>query len=70
MNSTNNPPIIIMNRRYEYQKLLDIIPDIKAISSAWVINVIPADIGWFIQIKIVDVIINAVKVVEMQRVVY
>lgn len=57
MNSTNIPPTMIMNRMYENQNLLYIIPLIRHIIVVWISSIIPMASGCFICVKISLVII-------------
>lgn len=56
MNSTSIPPIIIMNKMYENQKLWDINPVMVEIRTAWISSVNPIDNGWDKNINMIDII--------------
>lgn len=56
MNNTNIPPIMIMNRMYENQKLCDSNPVIIAIRIAWISKVKPIDRGCLRNIKVNDIV--------------
>jgi len=57
VNSTNIPPIMIMNRMYENQKLLYIVPLIKHTMIVCISNISPMAIGCFICVNIILVIV-------------
>ena len=57
INSTNIPPIMIMNRMYENQNLLYIFPLMIHTIVVWISNISPMAIGCFICVKISLVIV-------------
>ena len=57
INSTNIPPIIIMNRMYENQNLLYNVPLMRHTTVVWISNIIPMAIGCFICVNISLVIV-------------
>jgi hypothetical protein len=59
INSTSMPPIMIMNRMYENQNLLYIVPLTRHVSTVWTSNIIPIARGCFICVNISLVIIPA-----------
>jgi hypothetical protein len=52
INSTSIPPIMIMNRMYENQKLLYIVPLIKHTNVVWISSISPMARGCFICVNI------------------
>lgn len=56
MNKTNIPPIIIINKMYENQKLWESNPVIMAIRIAWISKVNPIDKGCLRNIKVNDIV--------------
>jgi len=52
INSTNIPPIMIMNRMYENQKLLYIVPLIRQIIIVCISSISPIAMGCFICVNI------------------
>lgn len=59
MNKTSIPPTMIMNRMYENQNLLYIVPLIRHTSIVWASNIIPIAMGCFIWVNVILVIILA-----------
>jgi hypothetical protein len=59
MNSTNIPPTMIMNRMYENQNLLYIVPLIRHTSIVWMSSIIPIASGCFICVNVILVSILA-----------
>lgn len=57
INSTNIPPIMIMNRIYENQNLLYIVPLIRHISVVCIRSINPIAIGCFICVNISPVVV-------------
>lgn len=57
MNNTNIPPIMIMNRMYENQNLLYIVPLIRHTIVVWINNIRPMARGCFICVNISLVIV-------------
>lgn len=57
INSTSIPPIMIMNRMYENQNLLYIVPLIRHTIVVWINNIRPMAIGCFICVNISLVIV-------------
>ena len=57
MNSTSIPPTMIMNRMYENQNLLYIIPLIRHIIVVWISSISPMASGCFICVNVILVII-------------
>jgi hypothetical protein len=57
MNSTNIPPVIIINKMYENQKLLYIVPLIKHTMVVCISSINPMAIGCFICVNINLVIV-------------
>lgn len=57
INSTNIPPIIIMNRMYENQNLLYIVPLMRHTIVVWISNIKPIARGCFICVNIRLVIV-------------
>ena len=55
--STNIPPIMIMNRMYENQNLLYIVPLMMHTIVVWISNISPMAIGCFICVNISLVIV-------------
>lgn len=53
MNSTNIPPTIIMNKMYENQNLLYIIPLIRHIIVVWINSISPMASGCFICVNVI-----------------
>jgi hypothetical protein len=60
INSTSIPPIMIMNRMYENQNLLYIVPLIRHTNVVWISNISPMARGCFIcvNISLVNVLID------------
>ena len=57
LNSTNIPPIMIMNRMYEYQNLLYIVPLMRHTIVVYINSISPMVIGCFICVNINLVIV-------------
>jgi hypothetical protein len=57
INKTNIPPIMIMNRMYENQNLLNIVPLIKHIKVVWVSRISPIAIGCFVCVNSMLIVI-------------
>ena len=57
MNSTNIPPTMIINKMYENQNLLYIIPLIRHTIVVWISSIIPMARGCFICVNVILVII-------------
>ena len=49
INSTNIPPIMIMNKMYVDQNLLYIVPLMRHTIVVWISNISPIAIGWYVQ---------------------
>jgi len=59
MNRTSIPPTIIINRMYENQNLLYIVPLIRHTNIVWASSIIPIASGCFICVNVILVIILA-----------
>lgn len=71
MNSTSIPPIIIINKIYENQKLWESSPVIIAIRIAWISKVNPIDRGCLRNMKVNDIVnVNVINDWIIQRIVY
>lgn len=57
INSTSIPPIMIMNRMYENQNLLYIVPLMRHTIVVWISNISPIAMGCFICVNISLVIV-------------
>ena len=68
VNSTNIPPIMIMNRMYENQKLLCIVPLLKHTLTLCISSISPMAMGCFICVNINLVLRGTISIICMTNI--